>query len=85
MIIDIFGAVFTTVFPQFYFVPVRRCKNLFLFFSTPLDLTNYTKKDNLTSAETTFLSYALTQHILSGNTDKLPLKEFFNNCSIFPD
>lgn len=41
MIIDIFGAVFTTVFPQFYFVPVRRCKNLFLFFSTPLDLTNY--------------------------------------------
>ena len=48
----------------------------------PLDLSNYTRPNkDLTSSEYIFLSYALTNHILSGKTNKLPLKEFFNDHS----
>ncbi len=47
----------------------------------PTDLSEFTKNKDLTLRQNFFLGYALTTYILKGESDKLPLKEFFGSTS----
>lgn len=47
----------------------------------PTDLSEFTENKDLTLRQNFFLSYALTTYILKGESNKLPLKEFFGSTS----
>lgn len=47
----------------------------------PADLSEFKKDKDLTSRQSFFLNYALTTYILKGESNKLPLTEFFGSTS----